>query len=85
MNISRDEQRVLHALARGGCIRYCRARNGRIEEATCFTREGYVLADFSLAILAKLRRKGLVESRNSSPYRISYKGRRSVRSQTDNR
>lgn len=85
MNISKGEQRVLHALAQGGSIRYVRAGNGRIVEAHCFTREGYVLADFSLEILARLRRKRLIESRDSSPYRISERGRRSVRSQPDNR
>lgn len=85
MNISRAEQRVLHALAQGGLIRYVRGSNGRIVEALCFTREGYVLADFNLEVFARLRRKRLVESRASSPYRISQKGRRSVRAQQDNR
>jgi len=85
MNISKGEQRVLHALAQGGSIRYVRAGNGRIVEAYCLTREGYILADFTLDIFARLRRKRLVESRASSPYRISEKGRKSVRAQLDNR
>ena len=59
MNISKYEQRVLHALAQGGRILYERAPNGRVTE--------------------------LIESRNSSPYRISERGRRNVRAQLDNR
>lgn len=85
MNISRSEQRVLHVLAQGGHIRHERADNGRIADVLCFTRDGHVLADCTLEVFAKLRRKRLIESRASSPYRISEKGRRSVRSQFDNR
>ncbi|MDP2697474.1 YjhX family toxin [Thalassospira sp.] len=85
MNISRSEQRVLHVLAQGGHIRHKRADNGRITDILCFTRDGYVLADCTLEVFAKLRRKRLIESRSSSPYRISDKGRRSVRAQLDNR
>lgn len=85
MNISRIEQRVLHALAQGGCIRHARGPNGRITETLCVTREGFILADCTPAIFAGLRRKRLIESRNSQPYRISDLGRRSVRAQADNR
>lgn len=85
MNISKDEQRVLHALAQGGCIRYERAQNGRVTEALCYTRDGYVLANCTLNIFAKLRRKGFIRSQASNPYRITEKGLRSVRAQLDNR
>lgn len=85
MNISRDEQRVLHALAQGGFIRHERGDNGRILQARCFTRDGHVLANCTLDVFAKLRRKRLIESRSSSPYRISENGRRAVRAQHDNR
>lgn len=85
MNISRSEQRVLHVLAQGGCIHHRRADGSGILEVLCFTRDGHVLADCTLEVFAKLRRKRLVESRASSPYRISDKGRRFVRSQPDNR
>ncbi|MCH6202876.1 YjhX family toxin [Brucella ciceri] len=85
MNISRSEQRVLHVLAQGGYIRHERADNGRIKDVICFTRDGHVLADCTLEVFAKLRRKRLIESRASSPYRISDGGRRSVRAQLDNR
>lgn len=85
MNISRDEQRVLHALAQGGIIRHERAENGRVLRVFCFTRDGFVLSNCTLEIFQRLRRKRLIESRESSPYRISEKGRRSVRAQADNR
>lgn len=85
MNISRSEQRVLHVLAQGGFIRHQRADNGRIIDVLCFTRNGHVLTDCTPEVFAKLRRKRLIESRASSPYRISDKGRRSVRARPDNR
>ncbi|EKV28059.1 hypothetical protein C882_1060 [Caenispirillum salinarum AK4] len=85
MNISRSEQRVLHVLAQGGHIRHDRAENGRIRDVLCYSRDGHVLADCTLDVFQKLRRKRLVESRASSPYRISEMGRRSVRAQLNNR
>ncbi|MGB3500240.1 MAG: YjhX family toxin [Mesorhizobium sp.] len=85
MNISKYEQRVLHVLAQGGHVRHLRADNGRITHVDCFTRDGHVLADCTLEIFRKLHRKRLIESRASGPYRISEKGRRSVRAQADNR
>ena len=85
MNISRGEQRVLHVLVQGGYIRNQRADNGRILHVDCFTRDGYRLADCTLDVFARLRRKRLIESRSASPYRISQKGRQAVRSQLDNR
>ena len=85
MNISRIEQRVLHALAQGGCIRHTRGPNGRVTETMCVTRDGLILSDCTPAIFAGLRRKRLIESRNAQPYRISDLGRRSVRAQADNR
>jgi len=85
MNISRSEQRVLHVLAQGGLIRHRHDERGRIADVLCFTRDGHVLSDCTLTVFAKLRRKRLIESRASSPYRISHVGRRAVRAQPDNR
>ncbi|MAC79501.1 MAG: hypothetical protein CML66_15730 [Rhodobacteraceae bacterium] len=85
MNISKNEQRVLHALAQGGRILYDRGPNGRVMDVQCYTREGYVLENCTLDVFRKLRRKRFIESLNSSPYRISDRGRRNVRAQPDNR
>ncbi len=83
MNISRTEQRVLHALALGGAIRHER-EGRRILAVLCVTREGLILADCTLALFARLRRRGLIESRGGGPYRISRRGRLAVRAQPDN-
>lgn len=85
MNISKYEQRVLHALAQGGRIVHRRDETGRIVAVDCFTREGYVLADCSLGLFQRLRRRGLIASRGGAPYRATRLGLTSVRSQLDNR
>jgi len=88
MNISRSEQRVLHALAQGGAIRHQRAdpcNRDRITAAHCFTRDGLVLADFPLALFARLKRRGFIASHGGQPYRITPRGLAAVRAQLDNR
>lgn len=84
MNISRHEQRALHVLALGGCILHERGEGPKIAAVTCVTREGMILADFDLTLFQRLRRKRLIESRAGSPYRLSKRGRTSVRAQLDN-
>lgn len=81
MNISKREQRVLHALAQGGRINFDRFTT----ELYCFTRDGYVLADCDLPLFRRLKRRRLVASRNSGPYRITALGLSVVRAQFDNR
>ena len=85
MNVSKHEQRVLHALAQGGRIAYEKDPRGKIVEVTCVTREGWVLSDCSLAIFRKLRRRRLIASHDSRPYRITREGLMAVRAQLDNR
>lgn len=85
MNISRNEQCVLHVLAQGSFIQHERAENGRILAVSCFTRDGHLLSDCAIEVFRRLRRRRLMESRASSPYRISQQGRLAVRSQPDNR
>lgn len=85
MNISKYEQRVLHALAQGGCIRHVRAADGKIAAVDCFNRDGLRLADCSLPVFARLRRRGLIRSQGGMPYRITRRGLAAVRAQLDNR
>ena len=83
MNISRIEQRVLHVLALGGRIEH--SRNGtKIDDILCVTRDGLILADCTLEVFLRLRRRRLIASEGGGPYRISRQGRLSVRAQLDN-
>ena len=85
MNISRAEQRTLHALARGGAIFVEKDEKGKIIQVDCMTREGWRLEDCTLAVFARLRRRKLIASTNGGPYRETLLGRKSVRAQLDNR
>ena len=85
MNISKQEQRVLHVLAQGGLIRHERAGNGKITNVTCFTRDGYVLSDCTFGVFQKLLKRRFVKSMDGKPYRITRFGREAVRPQLDNR
>ncbi|PZQ50458.1 MAG: hypothetical protein DI556_07860 [Rhodovulum sulfidophilum] len=84
MNISRQEQRALHVLALGGRVLHEREDGPKITAVTCVTREGMILAGFDLALFNRLRRRRLIESHAGGPYRISLRGRLSVRAQPDN-
>ena len=84
VNISKLEQRVLHVLAQGGLIKHLR-EDCRIIAVDCFSRDGYRLADCTLDLFRRLKRRGLIESRNGDPYRISRLGLAVVRAQLDNR
>jgi uncharacterized protein YjhX (UPF0386 family) len=84
VNISKLEQRVLHVLAQGGLIQHIWADN-RIIAVDCYSRDGYRLADCTLDLFRRLKRRGLIESRGGGPYRISRLGLTCVRAQLDNR
>lgn len=85
MNISKQEQRTLHALAQGGLIRHIRNDDGDIVEVECLNRDGWLLADCTLALFRRLKRRGFIMSRESEPYRITRAGLLAVRAQLDNR
>lgn len=85
MNISKIEQRVLHVLAQGGAIHADRLPNGKVGEVTCFTRDGLVLADCSLSVFDRLRKRRFIRSQAGAPYRVTRAGVAAVRAQPDNR
>lgn len=85
MNISRAEQRTLHALAQGGGIVLERDPDGRILAADCITRDGYRLTDCTLSVWRKLKTRGLIQSIGGGPYRVNRDGLAHMRSQLDNR
>jgi uncharacterized protein YjhX (UPF0386 family) len=85
MNVSKFEQRVLHALAQGGLIRHFKDDRGDIVEVDCMTRDGYRLTDCTLPVFRRLRRRRLIASANHGPYRITRLGLDVVRAQLDNR
>lgn len=85
MDISRDEQRVLHALAQGGCIAPVKSSNGRIIDVQCFNREGWLLNQCNLLLFKKLLRKKAIASQEGRPYQITRRGLELVRSEFDNR
>lgn len=85
MNISKAQQRTLHALAQGARIDLVRDDHGRIVDADCVTREGWRLSDCSVAVFKSLKKRRLIASKGGGPYRITREGAVSLRAQGDNR
>lgn len=75
---------MLHCLAQGGRIQHV-WNDGRIVAVDCWNRDGHRLADCTLDLFRKLKRRGLIVSLDGAAYRISRLGLASVRAQLDNR
>lgn len=85
MNISKSEQRALHALAQGGRILVERDERRKIHKASCVNREGWHLSGFGIELFKRLKRRKFIASKGGGPYRITHHGLMSVRAQLDNR
>lgn len=85
MNISKHEQRTLHALAQGGRINQYKDERGDIIAVDCITRDGWRLEDCSLHVFRKLKKRRFIRSEQGRPYRITREGLEVVRAQADNR
>ncbi|ARO29988.1 hypothetical protein NXC14_CH02042 [Rhizobium sp. NXC14] len=85
MDISRTEQRILHLMAQGGRIEITRDDYRKIENVSCFTRDGWLYPGVDLGLFRRLKRLKAIKSSRGQPYRITERGLRLVRSQLDNR
>jgi len=85
LNISKHEQRTLHALAQGGRINHHKDAGGDVVAVDCITRDGWRLADCTLAVFRKLRKRRFIRSEDGGPYRVTREGLLAVRAQLDNR
>lgn len=85
MDISKDEQRVLHALAKGGCIAAAKTSSGRIVDVELITREGWIMPGVTPRLFRKLKAKRALASSKGGPYRVTRRGLELVRAQPDNR
>lgn len=86
MDISRDEQRILHLLAQGGKILLKKDERKAITDIICLTRDGSRYAACNLRLFRKLKQKGAIASSGGGgPYRVTRRGLQLVRAELDNR
>lgn len=81
MNISKQQQRVLHVLALGGEILCLRHEGNKINQVLCYIRDRILLSDCTMEVFKQLKTKKLISSKGGKPYRITKLGALSVRSQ----
>jgi uncharacterized protein YjhX (UPF0386 family) len=85
LDISKDEQRVLHVLAQGGRLAVNKTSAGRILDVAGFTRDGWRMPAIAPRLFRKLKSKRAIAWKSGGPYRITRRGLEVVRSQPDNR
>jgi len=85
VNISKPQQRTLHALAQGGAIILVRDDRGGAIAAECHNRDGWRLSDCDLAVFKALKKRRFIASKSGGPYRITREGEVNLRAQRDNR
>lgn len=85
MNISKSQQRTLHALAQGARIEVLRDDHGRLTGVDCITRDGWRLSDCTLSVFKALKKRRFIASSGGGPYRITREGAVNLRAQVDNR
>lgn len=85
MDISRNEQRVLHALAQGGHIAVIKDERGKMFGYEFFNRDGWMMSGLTPIIFNKLKAKRAIKSQGGYPYRTTRRGLELVRAQADNR
>lgn len=84
-NISKYEQRVLHALAQGGRIQHRPDNPGRNSQVRLLQPCGYGVADRTVALFRKLKRRAVIASQGGGPCGITRQGLDAVRAQADQR
>lgn len=85
MDISRDEQRILHLLAQGGKILLEKDERKAITDIICLTRDGSRYTACDLRLFRKLKQKKAIASSGGGPYRVTRRGLQLVRAELDNR